>query len=139
MKLVYRVPRSTYTYLVEGFLASDMISMRNQVLSRYIGFFKNLMTSPSREVRGLVRIVYNDPRSNTCKNLRLLSIKTNLSQPELHSTAMVKASLPVKEVPENEMWRLGLLTSLFKVRSEKYLRAEDTKSIVSMIESLCST
>jgi len=50
VKLVYKVPRSTYTYLVEGFLATDYTSLRNQVLSRYLGFFQNLLASPSKEV-----------------------------------------------------------------------------------------
>ena len=139
VKLVYGVPRNTFTYLVEGFLASEMVSMRNQILSRYAGFHRKLMNSPSREVRGLVRIVSHDPRSTTCTNLRLLKEKSKMNQPELYSSAHVKAALPVQTVPENEKWRLGLLTNLLKVRSEMYLRVEDTRAITAMIESLCST
>ena len=42
VKLVYNVPLSTFTYLVEGYLASNLISMRNKVLAQYAGFFRNL-------------------------------------------------------------------------------------------------
>jgi hypothetical protein len=35
VKLVHDVPRSTFTYLVEGFLAKEQTSLRNQILSRY--------------------------------------------------------------------------------------------------------
>ena len=51
VKLTYGFPRNTFTYLVEGFLAADFTSLRNQVLSRYPGFFRNLLNSPSKEVK----------------------------------------------------------------------------------------
>lgn len=139
VKLAYDVPRNTYTYIVEGFLAADMTSLRNQVISRYSGFYRKLLSSPSREIRALVKIVANDPRSTTCKNLRFLRSKTGLNQPELYSSAKIKVALPVQSVPESDKWRLGLLTSLFKLRTEKYLRVEDSRTICAMIDSLCST
>ena len=139
VKLCHGVTRSTFTYLVEGWLAADIAPLRNQVMSRYAGFYRKLLFSPSREIRALALMVTNDPRSTTYKNLRLLRNMTGLSQPHMYSGFKIKASLPVKSVPEKEKWRLGLLSSLFKVRSEMYLRVEDTKSICSMIDSLCST
>ena len=116
-----------------------MIPLRNQVISRYPGFYRKLLSSPSREVRGLARIVSNDPRSTTCKNLRFLRAKTDMTQPEFFCSLRIKAALPVQAVPESEKWRLGLLASLLMVTSEKHLRVEDTKSICAMIDSLCST
>ena len=35
VKLIYDVPRSTFTYLVEGYFAKGFVSLRNQVISRY--------------------------------------------------------------------------------------------------------
>ena len=139
VKLVNGVPRSTFTYLVEGFFASGQHSLRNQVLSRYSGFFRSLMQSPSREVRALARIVSSDPRSSTCKNLRYLGKLTRLNQPEFYSSARIKLALPVREVPDSEKWRLGLITSLMKIQNERYHRVEDSKTICAMLDSLCST
>ena len=82
VKLAFDEPRNTFTYLVEGFLASDLTSMRNQILSRYAGFYRKLINSPCREVMGLVWIVSDDPRSTTCTNMRLLREKTGLRQPQ---------------------------------------------------------
>ena len=45
----------------------------------------------------------------------------------------------LQTVPEKEEWRLGLLTSLLKLRSEKNLEVEDSRSICAMIDSLCAT
>ena len=139
VKLVFGLPRNTFTYLVEGYFASSFTSLRNQIYSRYAGFFRKLILSPSREVQFLAKIVRADPRSTTCKNLKLLSEKTPLVQPEFYSSARIIAALPVKQVPAAEQWRLGLLRSLKVVRDEKMTRMEDTRHICAMFESLCST
>ena len=65
VKLTFEVPRSTFTYLVEGYLAKDFVSLRNQILGRYPSFFQKLLKSPSKEIRLLANIVGRDPRSNT--------------------------------------------------------------------------
>ena len=72
-------------------------------------------------------------------NLRYLRLKTKLDQAELFSSCRVKEALPVQQVPEDQKWRLGLLSSLLKVRKEKYTRVQDAKQITAMIDSLCST
>ena len=139
VKLINDVPRSTYTYLVEGLLAEGQTSLRNQILARYPGIYRKLLTSPSKEVRVLASMVADDPRSTTCRNLRYLREVTNMDNVESYSSWRVRESLPVQNVPEKEMWRVGLLNSLMGLRSEKYKRIQDTKHICAMIDSLCST
>ena len=139
VKLVYGVTRSTNTYLVEGHLAAGHTSLRNQILSRYPGFFRKLLVSPSKEVRILARIVAADPRSSTCSNLRYLEELTGLAKPQSCSSVKIKMALPVKKVPEAEQWRTGLMDKLLTMKSERYLRVEDSKRICAMIDSLCST
>ena len=43
VKLVNDVPRSKFTFLVEGFFAAGQTSLRNQVIFRYSGFFRILL------------------------------------------------------------------------------------------------
>ena len=139
VKLVHDVPRSTYTYLVEGYLAREQTSLRTQVLSRYPGFYRKLLSIPSKEVRMLVKMVSQDPRSTTCKNLKYLSLKTGLDQPHSYGSWKVREALPVQRVPMNEMWRLGLLAKLMEMRRTKYMEVKDSQRITAMIDSLCST
>ena len=79
VKLIWNVPRSTYTYIVEQVLASNFVSLRNHVYSRYVNFFQQLFRSSSREVRHLVRIVSRDVRSVTCRNVQLITDLSGLS------------------------------------------------------------
>ena len=139
MKLVFGVPRSTFTYLVEGFFAENQTSLRNQILSRYPGFYRKLLSSPSKEVRVLARMVAADPRSTTCRNLSYLREVTVMVNAEWYSSWRVRDSLPVQKVPEKERWRLGLLSSLLGMQSEKYMMVQDSKRICAMIDSLCNT
>ena len=139
VKQLYEVPRSTFPYLVEGYFAASHPSLRNQILSRYPGFYRTLLNSPSKEVRVLSRIVSEDPRSSTFSNLKYLEKITGLIRPQLCSAAKVSQALPVRVVPESDGWRIGLLDKLLMLRRQKYLRVEDSQRITAMIESLCCT
>ena len=139
VKLVYGVPRSTYTYLVEGFLAKGQPSLRNQVLSRYSGFYRKLLNSPSKEVRMLVRMVSTDPRFTTCKILKYLREKTGFEKTEIYSSWRVMDALPVQTVPTNQMWTPGLLSKLMNMKHNKFIEVQDNKRITAMIDRICST
>ena len=103
------------------------------------GFYRNLLASPSREVRMLDKMVSADPRSITCKNLKYLRKLTNHDQIECYSSWRVRELLPVQRVPDRESWRLGLLAKLLEQRQAKYLEVQDNKRICAMVDSLCST
>ena len=94
---------------MDGFLAKDQTSLRNQILSRYPGFY-------SKEVRMLLKMVESDPRSTTCQNLRYLRKVTKLENSEQYSSWRIRKELPLKYVPEPEKWRLGLLTDLMAMQ-----------------------
>jgi hypothetical protein len=138
IKLIHDIPRSTFTYLVEDYFAKGFVSLRNQVLSRYSSFFQKLMTSPSKEIRLLVNIVARDPSSVTAKNIKYIKGLTGLSVWD-YSSLRIKESLPVKTVPGQEAWRLGLLGTLIGLRSNKNVCAEDNQKISAMLHSLCNT
>ena len=84
-------------------------------------------------------MVSDDPRSNTCKNLRYLRKVTNLDNAEDYSAWRIRSALPVKKVPEMETWRLGLMNTLMEVKSDKYMMVQDSKRICAMLYRLCST
>ena len=117
----------------------DQTSLRSQILSRYPGFLRKLQSSPSKEIRMLVRMVQNDPRSTTCKNIRYLQSLTGMDDPEKYSSWRIREALPKKTVPEAEKWRLGLLSELIRVRYNRFIEVQDSKRITAMINSLCST
>ena len=138
IKRVFRLPLNTYTYLVEGHLNTGAPLLRNMVLSRYPTFFQNLLRSPSVEVSLMAEMVAKDARTTSAGNLAFLAKLTGLDC-MVADKMQVKSMLPVEAVPENERWRLGLLDALLLERSSIEKEAGDTKRVIALISSLCST
>ena len=57
----------------------------------------------------------------------------------MDSIRQIREVLPVKEVPECEQWRLGLLDSLLVLRSERLKNKKDVIIVIAQLSSLCST
>ena len=73
------------------------------MLSRYSGFFRNLLKSPSREDRILSRIVASLPRS-TADWSHPVDVQFHLDQSK-------SAREEVPDCEQTEKWRLSLLTN----------------------------
>ena len=118
MKLVHQVPRSTFTYLTEGFLAGDQTSLRNQVLARVPGFLSSLMESPNAEVLFLARAAVADGGSVTSENVRYVKRLTGLS-PLRYGGTRLKCALPARQCPWSSTGGLASFpsSSLSVVRS----------------------
>ena len=130
VRRIHRLPQDTFTY--EGHLSYGQAPLRNLVLGRYPAW------SPSREVTILAELAAGDKLTVTAGNLAYVSALTRLDC----ATAGwldLKAALPVKEVPDREKWRLGLLDSLICQRAGLDKEEKDTKTVVAMLSSLCST
>ena len=51
VKLTWKVPRNTKTFLLQHVLKGDFTSSQTEVLSRFVNFFRSLRNAPSHEVR----------------------------------------------------------------------------------------
>ena len=138
IKLIWNVPRSTYTYIVENLLAINFQTLRNQIYSRYSTFFQSLLSSSSKEVSFLANIVSRDCQSVTARNLRLVENAAGGS-PWDYSSNRLKSQLKKIPVPENDEWRLSLLLKLLEKRRQEENLLLDTKRLTKMIDSLCDS
>ena len=75
VKLAWGVPRVTHSYFLD-YLSVGLVSFRRDVLARYAGFYRSLLTSPCREVTILARMVVKDSRTTTSRNLKMLQIES---------------------------------------------------------------
>ena len=132
------MPLNTFSYLVEGHLSSGLAPLRNLVLARVPTFFQRLLSSPSREVAIMADISSEDARTITASNLRMMNNVTGLDC-TVADRISVKNALPIKQVPEGERWRLGLLDHLLELRSQLDKDDSEFKRIVAMLSSLCTS
>ena len=97
------------------------------------------MTSPSKEVVFMSNLAIRDARSVTCSNVLHLNRLTRTDSLKL-SAAKLKSVLPVLEVPENEIYRIGLLNTLLEtVINKTFTYVNTRRSYTQMINSLCNS
>ena len=143
VKLAWGLPRETHTYFLD-YLSGGLVSARVDILGRYLGFYRSLLSSPSREVTILARIVAKDIRSTTAKNLRLLEVETDGMTWSASNPAVKKKLLQRKpRVPIEEEWRIKYLGKLLEQRDQlRYAGQEDhvqVELIQCLMDSLCSS
>ena len=84
----------------------------------------------------MAEVAARDARSTVAGNLRYLATLTHLDC-IVESKAAVKLALPVKKVPEKEVWRTGLLDILMRERADSERENKDTRRVNAMLASLC--
>ena len=110
--------------------------LRNMVLGRYPAFLQKLVRGPCAEVSVMAEVASRDARTVTAGNIRHLNTLTKLNC-ATECKVVVKRALPVKEVPERETWRTGLLDILLRQRSELEKEGSDSRRVNAMLASLC--
>ena len=129
---------NTFTFLVQGHLASNTPSLKHLVLSRVPRFYQQLLKSPSSETQLVAEVAAADARTVLAGNLSYVGSLCKLDM-SLASAREVREALPGVEVPEKESWRIGLLDILLRQRSELEKEGAETKTVIAMISSLCTT
>ena len=137
-KLVWKVPRSCHTYLVDNLLTAQFYTVKQQLRSRYVTFVRTLLSSISPEVCIVANMVARCARATTGNNLIRLEQETGLD-PWVEPAWKVREAVPRVEVPPTEGWRLQYLRKLLDARRELDIEGENIDEISNLIDSLCST
>ena len=139
-RLAWNLHRQTHTYIVEDLLCQDLVSLQNQVYGRFPKFIEILQNSPSKEVRFLVQLVQDDPKSRTNANVQFLNSLTN-DDCLLMQHFRWKQTLPRETVPPQENWRVRWIQLLMGVQQSKdYDSLNLTKQqCEEMLMSVCIT
>ena len=143
IKLAWDVPRETHSYFLKS-LSGGLVTVRSDIIGRFLGFYKGLLASPSTEVNIMARLVVKDVRTTTAKNLRLLEKETGgfgLGS-SIHA---VKKELQKKATvaPDRDIWRIPYLSKILEQRDRLVYNGEGEDSeelarVKELIEALCS-
>ena len=140
VKLAWGVHRGCRTYLVQQVLAPGVPSLRVNLLMRFRGFFRSLLTSPSPEVQVAALLAARDRRSSVGSNLVLLGEETGLD-PWTCSWAQLRAGLLQAEevpVPVEDAWRIPYVRRLLEERLQHYYRGntEEEQRVQGLLDSI---
>ena len=138
-KLCWNLPRSTHVYFVDNLLSCGFPSIQQQVLTRYVSFFRSLSNSPSKEVAVIAKIVGLNASTITGSNLLNIFLETRLC-PRRTPIYMFKNMMNTPSpVPLTDVWRIDLLQKYVQIRQDQLLLCDDTIYIDHLIKNICST
>ena len=141
MKLTWKVPRATRTYLVQKVLNSGITSARVDILARYSSFFRSLRKSPSYEVTVMANLAGRDLRSTTGRNLKLLEESSGLNPLEFGSARLKEelVKMEMVQTPDQDRWRVDYLSKLLGQRQVSHYNGDEDeeKRLADIIDSLC--
>ena len=137
IKLAWDVPRATHSYFLD-YLSGGLVTVRRDVIARYAGFYKSLLTSPCREVNILARMVAKDIRTTTARNLSLLE-KESGGLTWSTSAHKIREELASREpdVPRADAWRIPYLGRLLEERDTLAYLGEEVERVQELVDSLC--
>lgn len=137
IKLAWKVPRATHSYFLR-YLSGGLVMARSDIIARYSNFFKSLLSSPSKEVSILARVVARDIRTTTAKNLRLIEVESGGLTWEVPSWRIREGCISKEpEVPEADSWRVPYLGKLLEERDKKVYQGDTADTEQGLIDSLC--
>ena len=71
-------------------------------------------------MKALLKDSYNDCRTTTGSNLRRILIDTGIKVIPGETTAFELTDYKVYKIPENQDWKIPLLSSLIEIRDERW-------------------
>ena len=140
IRITFDVDRTTHRYFVEEL--SGNLHPKVMICSRFAGLHQSLLQSSKFPVRFLARLVQNDLRTVSGRNLRQVALECGQDLPvqQFPSKNFVKKTMKYCPVPSSEAWRISLLHDLLDVRSKSStLTGFSAADVEDMIQFICTS
>ena len=111
---MWDIPRETHRYFLEPL--SGQAHIRFILLKRFLRFLDQIENCSKSTIKYLLSIFRNDCNSLTGKNLRNIMLLCNKENTNSLQESDING-LEYHPIPENETWRIDLLTELLNTRS----------------------
>ena len=132
------VDRCTHRYLIESI--SNSMHPKVMLSSRYVTFYRSLISSTKPCVRVLARLFEKDMRTVLGRTLNSLCKLSNVSDIKFLTPKCVKSNMRHFSIPEDEQWRVSPVTELLQVRkNSRSLPGFSTDEIKNMLDYICTT
>ena len=138
MKILWDLPYQAHTMFVEAL--TDSPHLQSVLHSRYDGFVQTLSKSSKTHVKVLFGLCRHDLRTITGSNIKYLQQQYNcLTQSDLFNSKVEISKKIVKEVKDDDMWKIELLEELINIRegvSEVNLLEEEIKELIHYVSTI---
>ena len=138
IRQVFGLDRCTHRYLIE--YVSGCLHPQVMLASRLVTFHRSMVTSSKFPVRFLAKMNERDLRTVHGRTLHVIQARCGQPHTDYLTASLVKKKCKYQRVPEEDSWRLPLLSDLFQVRKgNRVLENFTIQEIDDYINYLCTT
>ena len=132
---IFKVPFRTHRYLIESI--SECLHPKVMICSRFVKFVDGLVKCNKPAIVMLGNLGKSD-NSRVCgKNLSLIASLCDTTTEKLNAN-LVKGVMKYQDIPEEESWRIDILSELLLQRRDDVTIEEfEKEEIDSLIELIC--
>ena len=136
IKILFDLPRNTHRFFVEP--VSETPHIKNVLCSRYVSFVSSICSTQKHAIRLLASLCKYDKRTTVGENLHNIANDCNVDQSIL-SKSTVKQSLFYAPVPDDNIWKIHILSELLDVRKNNYVIHDFIQNeTTEMINFICT-
>ena len=134
---MYQLPLQTHRRFVES--VSGVTHVKTTLIRRFLGFLKQIRTSPKAVTRDFLCILQNDVRSTTGNNLRSILLATDKIRVEDLSVEDANCSkLRYHRIPDDEFWKVGYIQELLDIKhSQLQVEGFEVEEIDAILNHIC--
>ena len=136
IRIAFKVNRTTRTFLIEPMTESH--HPFTLLCSRFVKFHQTNLSCRKPSINMLAKLCENDLRTTYGNNLSKIARLCDTNIKDL-STSNVKTNVRYKQLPEDEEWRIPILTELIFARDNNIeIEGLSRRDINDMISYLCN-
>ena len=138
IRQILEVDRCTHRYMIESL--SECPHMKTILASRYVTFYRSLLSTKKMPVRFLARVSEFDQRTVLGRTVSRLAADVNLRMDEFPklTACYVMKNLPYQPIPQAEKWRIPICKELLSLRrNDLMLDGFSNLEIDELLRHLC--
>ena len=131
---MFNLPWGTHRYLIE--FVSNELHVRTILARRFVNFISSIRHSSKNVLRDFLKYVEYDTMSVTGRNLRNISLKTNINDIRMLIARDVK--LKYNDIPKQEEYRVNVIKEIVDIRNGQLdLEGFDMEELDQILQYVC--
>ena len=134
VRKMFNLPWGTHRYLIEP--VSNELHVRTILAKRFVNFISSIRHSSKNVLRDFLKYVEYDTMSVTGRNLRNISLETNINDIRMLIARDVK--LKYNDIPKQEEYRVNVIKEIVDIRNGQLdLEGFDMEELDQILQYVC--
>ena len=129
---MWELPRQTHRKFIEPL---GGVHAKTMIYSRFLKFIQSITKGKKRAPLYLLEIIKNNTQTITGRNIRIILNELDKRNIEEVTVEEVKTNVKLKEIPEEELWKLNVIKELTDVKQKNlYVINDQNEDLLTRAE-----